>query len=102
MKVDIIVTDANNCIAGGESICIESVTPPNGSVEKTSVKPSQCTNEGGTITVYLEGVSNCTVNMVVGFRVAGGPLQFTTMKSDNISDSAICPIVPPADAIPLN
>ena len=91
MKIIIKVTDTKGCVdKPTDSICIQSVVPDTGkyTIGKTTFSPkSGCTQVGGTVTVYLYDVSNCTVNLLVNFTVNGGPIQTTPLKSSNISDS---------------
>ncbi len=98
-KLDIIVTDTSGCVAAGASICIQSILPDTGgnpTVEVTEFVPDNCTPEDGMITAYLYNVSNCTVNLVVGFTIDDGPIQYAYMKADNVTNSVACPIYPPS------
>ena len=87
MKLRILVTDDNNCIGATSNICIESVVPkpPNATIGSTVFEGGQCTVEDGVITVYLLNVSDCTVNLLVNYRIGAGPLQQVALKSGNIS-----------------
>jgi hypothetical protein len=99
MRVDILITDPNSCLNPEmqEQVCITSVLPDTGnpSVGTTTFVPGPCGQDGDTVTVYLYDVSNCTVNLRIRYTVGDGEEQSVLIKSDNISDSAICPIEAP-------
>jgi hypothetical protein len=105
MRIIIRVTDPTNCVGSTEPICIVSVRPSTGnpSVGTTTFVPGPCTTEGGTITVFLFDVSNCTVNLTVTFTVGGGPIQSVALKSANITDggAAVCPVLAPEPEEPV-
>jgi hypothetical protein len=86
MKLVVLVTDIQQCLEADASVCIQdvSVATPNDTIGDIVFEGGQCTTEGGTITVFLLDVSNCSVNLLVTFSIDGGPSQVTTLKSGNI------------------
>ena len=89
MKLVLRITDPNNCVATGDEVCIQYILPdtPGGSVATTTFVPAgdNCAPVNGTITVFLQDVSNCTVNLIVGYKINNtGPTLTTFFKSDNI------------------
>ena len=90
MKVTITVTDVNNCVAAGQSICIVDVTLGNGQDNGTLVfvpggKDSICVAENATFTVYLQDTDSCTVNLLVSYQIGGtGPVLTTPLQSTNV------------------
>ncbi|KAB7744827.1 hypothetical protein GA707_09650 [Nostocoides sp. F2B08] len=102
MKLVIDITDTGNCVGATTEICIDNVTlGNNGTISDVVFDGDQCTTEGGSVTVYLLDVSNCTVNLLVFYSVGGVPaaapvpLQSGNIPSGN-TDAACQPPPPPA------
>ena len=86
MKIVVSVTDPNQCVGASESVCIldASVATPNDTIGDVVIQGSGCTTEDGEITIFLLDVSNCTVNLILTYRVGDGPTQTVPLKSGNI------------------
>jgi hypothetical protein len=104
MKLVVQVNDINECLEVDSTVCILSITPstPNVTIGQTVFEPlgDRCTTEGGTFTVYLLNVSNCTVNLQITFSVDGGPAQVTELKSGNIPNGNTAGDCIPGDLVP--
>jgi hypothetical protein len=104
MKLVVEVTDVSQCLDVDAVVCIQSVTPstPNVTIGQTVFEPlgDRCTTEGGTFTVYLLNVSNCTVNLTITFSVDGGAAQTAQLKSGNIPNGNTIGDCIPGDLVP--
>ena len=104
MKLVVQVNDISQCLEVDSVVCIQSVTPatPNVTIGQTVFEPlgDRCTTEGGTFTVYLLNVSNCTVNLLITFTVDGGDAQVAALKSGNIPNGNTIGDCIPGDITP--
>jgi hypothetical protein len=87
MKLRITITDLSNCVNDTTPVCIHSILPDTGSGSVANTVPDTPIGrfEDDAFTVFLLGVSNCTVNLVVEFSIGlEGDRQFAFINSDNI------------------
>lgn len=82
MKVTLLVTDANGCLAsGGGSALFTRLALGNGQAE---AEINRTVSDGGLITVFLKDIQSCGEKIDVFFQIGNRDPQSVTLSSDNI------------------